>query len=62
MNRNKKNCKYAVIVTTLDPDKNFTIKKVKDFSDMYVIRPEYFEEIIYNLRENEYNVFKETLR
>jgi hypothetical protein len=29
---------------------------------MYVIRPEYFEEIIYNLRENEYNVFKETLR
>lgn len=42
-NRNKKLCKYAVLVSNLEMDSpNFQpIYKVKEFKDMYVVRPGY---------------------
>jgi hypothetical protein len=40
MNRKKKKCKYSVIITTMEPELEFTIKLVKEYDDMYVIRPE----------------------
>ena len=42
-NRKKKNCKYAVLVSNLELDKtNFIpILKVREYEDMYVVRPGY---------------------
>lgn len=42
-NRNKKNCKYAVLVSTLETDKpnDIPIFKVREYEDMYVVRPGY---------------------
>jgi hypothetical protein len=57
-NRNKKNCKYSVIVTTLEPSKDFTIRKVDKHENMYIVRPEFFENIIVQLRESELNAFE----
>jgi hypothetical protein len=33
-NRIKKNCKYAIIVSTLEPTDEFAIKQVRDYTDM----------------------------
>jgi hypothetical protein len=59
LNRNKKNCKYSVIVTTLEPNKEFTIRKVDKYENMYIVRPEFFENIIVQLRESELNAFEQ---
>lgn len=42
-NRNKKNCKYAVLVSNLEIDKPnvLPIFKVREFDNMYVVRPGY---------------------
>ena len=42
-NRIKKNCKYAVLVSTLESDKPnaLPIYKVLDYNDMYVVQPAY---------------------
>jgi len=42
-NRNKKNCKYAVLVSNLESDKSndLPIFKVLEYPDMYVVRPAY---------------------
>ena len=42
-NRNKKGCKYAVLVSNLEMDKSnyLPMFKVKDYKDMYVVRPAY---------------------
>ncbi len=42
-NRNKKNCKYAVLVSNLELDKpnDLPIYKVLEYKDMYVVRPAY---------------------
>lgn len=41
-NRNSENAEYALLISTLDKDDNFLIKKVKDYKNMYVVRPQYF--------------------
>lgn len=41
-NRNKKHCKYAVLVSDLDRGNNdLPMFRVLEYSDMYVVRPEY---------------------
>lgn len=42
-NRNKKGCKYAVLVSTLEMKTNndLPIRKVREYPDMYVVRPAY---------------------
>lgn len=42
-NRNKKNCRYAVLVSNLEADKanDLPIFKVNEYTDMYVVRPAY---------------------
>ena len=42
-NRNKKNCKYALLVSNLERDKvnDLPMFKVRSYEDMYVVRPEY---------------------
>lgn len=42
-NRNKKNCKYALLVSNLEIDKPniLPIFKVREYQDMYVVRPAY---------------------
>lgn len=42
--RNKKNCKYALLVSNLelDNDNILPIYKVNEYPDMYVVRPAYF--------------------
>jgi hypothetical protein len=42
-NREKKNCKYAVLVSNLEMEKSgdIPILKVKEYTDMYVVRPAY---------------------
>ena len=42
-NRNKKNCKYAVLVSNLELDKpnDLPIYKAEGYDDMYVVRPAY---------------------
>lgn len=42
-NRNKKGCKYAVLVSNLEMKTNndVPIKKVREYPDMYVVRPAY---------------------
>lgn len=42
-NRNKKNCKYAILVSNLETDKpnDLPIFKVLEYPDMYVVRPAY---------------------
>ena len=42
-NRNKKNCKYALLVSNLEMDKPNTspIFKVREYENMYVVRPAY---------------------
>ena len=41
-NRNKKHCKYAVLVSDLDRGNNdLPMKRVLEYPDMYVVRPEY---------------------
>lgn len=42
-NRNKKNCKYALLVSNLELDKpnDNPIYKVREYNDMYVVRPQY---------------------
>ncbi|MFA6624291.1 MAG: DUF2130 domain-containing protein [Bacilli bacterium] len=42
-NRTKKNCRYAVLVSNLEMDKpnDIPIMKVREFKDMYVVRPAY---------------------
>ena len=42
-NRNKKGCKYAVLVSTLEMNTNndLPIRKVNEYPDMYVVRPAY---------------------
>lgn len=42
-NRNKKNCKYAVLVSNLETDKtgDLPIFRVLEYPDMYVVRPAY---------------------
>ncbi len=42
-NRNKKHCKYAVLVSNLELDKPNTLPmfKVKEYENMYVVRPAY---------------------
>ena len=42
-NRNKKNCKYALLVSNLELDKPNALPmwRVKDYPDMYVVRPAY---------------------
>ena len=42
-NRQKKNCKYALLVSNLEQDKPNMIPmyKVKEYDDMYVVRPAY---------------------
>ena len=42
-NRNKKGCKYAVLVSNLEADNvnDLPIFKVKEYQDMYVVRPAY---------------------
>ena len=42
-NRNKKNCKYALLVSNLEMDKPniLPIFKVREYPDMYVVRPAY---------------------
>lgn len=42
-NRNKKGCKYAVLVSNLETDKpnDLPIFKVSEYQDMYVVRPAY---------------------
>jgi hypothetical protein len=34
INRNKKECKYAVIITTLEPDLEFNIREIDDYPNM----------------------------
>lgn len=43
LNRNKKGCKYAVLVSNLEIDKPNAVPiwKVRDYEDMYVVRPAY---------------------
>ena len=60
INRNKKNCKYSVIVTTLEPEAEFNIRKIDEYDDMWVIRPEFFEDIITQLRDKELSIFMQT--
>lgn len=52
--RKKKNCEYAVLVTTLEPESNLFNKGIVDISyeyeKMFVIRPEFFITIISLLR------------
>jgi hypothetical protein len=59
INRNKKKCKYCVIITTLEPKIEFTIRKVDIYENMFIARPEFFEEIITQLRDKEYSIFNE---
>lgn len=42
-NRNKKNCKYALLVSNLELDKpnDLPIYRVNEYQDMYVVRPAY---------------------
>ena len=42
-NRNKKNCKYALLVSNLELDKpnDLPIYRVSEYKDMYVVRPAY---------------------
>lgn len=42
-NRNKKNCKYALLVSNLENDKanDLPIYRVNNYPDMYVVRPAY---------------------
>lgn len=42
-NRNKKNCKYAVLVSNLEMDKSNDLPmfRVSEYKDMYVVRPAY---------------------
>ncbi|MDY5968772.1 MAG: DUF2130 domain-containing protein [Bacteroidales bacterium] len=48
--RRKKNCEFAVLVSTLEPDSNLYNKGIVDVSyrypDMFVVRPEFFMSII----------------
>jgi hypothetical protein len=60
MNRNKKGCKYSVIVTTLQPEMEFNIRQVQEYENMFIVRPEFFEDIIVQLRNTEYTLFQET--
>jgi hypothetical protein len=61
-NRNKKECKYSVIVTTLEPETEFNVREINDYPDMWIVRPEFFEDIITQLRDKEISIFNETLR
>jgi hypothetical protein len=60
LNRRKKGCDYCVIVTTLEPNVDFSIRKVNEKEKMYIVRPEFFEEIICRLRDNELNAYEKT--
>ena len=42
-NREKKNCKYALLVSNLEMDapNDLPIKKIKEYKDMYMVRPGY---------------------
>ena len=42
-NREKKNCKYALLVSNLEMDSlnDLPIRKIKDYEDMYMVRPGY---------------------
>ena len=43
-NRVKKECKYAILVSTVESDKpnDLPMFKVNEYKDMYVVRPQYF--------------------
>lgn len=44
--RNKNKTEFALLISELEPENNFSILKVKEYEDMYVIRPEYFVSFI----------------
>jgi hypothetical protein len=60
INRNKKGCKYSVIVTTLEPETEFNIREIDEYQHMWICRPEFFEDIITQLRDKEISIFRET--
>ena len=61
-NRNKKNCKYAILVSNLETDKpnDLPIYKVVEYPDMYVVRPAYMMTIL-NLFVSLSNKFAEII-
>lgn len=61
-NRNKKNCKYAILVSNLETDKanDLPIYKVIEYQDMYVVRPAYMMTIL-NLFVSLSNKFAEII-
>lgn len=61
-NRNKKNCKYAILVSNLETDKpnDLPIYKVVEYQDMYVVRPAYMMTIL-NLFVSLSNKFAEII-
>lgn len=40
--RKKLDSNYSLLITELEPDRNFVIKKINDYTNMFVIRPQYF--------------------
>ena len=61
-NRNKKECKYAILVSNLETDKpnDLPIYKVGEYQDMYVVRPAYMMTIL-NLFVSLSNKFSEII-
>ena len=61
-NRNKKECKYAVLVSNLESDNasSLPIFKVNEYQDMYVVRPAYLMTFL-NLIVSLTNRFKDLL-
>lgn len=40
--RKKKNCEYALLITELEMENDFVVQKVKEYPNMYMVRPRYF--------------------
>ncbi len=59
--RKKNNTEYAILVTELEKEDDFLFKKVGDYKNMYMVRPEYYASLmllIYNLEMKTKNVNK----
>lgn len=61
-NRNKKNCKYALLVSNLENDKpnDLPLYRVNEYEDMYVVRPAYMMTFL-NILTSLTNKFKELI-
>lgn len=55
-------CKYAVLVTMLDPDDEFSIKKIQEYQNSWMVRPQHFKQILLWIIDRERSIFNATKR